>query len=298
MEDTEIYSLTLPLCFSSAVVRMFLHCGTHMYRQYWGLRDSPFRGALDPRRFFPSPTHEEALARLHFLVEERRRLGLLLGPAGCGKSMTLEVFARQLRRAGAQVANINLLGVDLHEFLWLAAAELGANPDQRDDPFQLWRGVIDRLVENRYQQFDTVILLDDVDEASSAVLDHVVRLAQFDGATGARLTIVMTSASTTVVRLPERILELADLRIDIEPWEAADTVQYLNSALNQAGRQSPTFTDEAAHRLHDLCGGIPRRVNQLANLALLAAAGRKMQMVDTETLDGAYHELGVVDAVA
>ena len=127
-----------------------------MYRQYWGLRESPFRGALDPRLFFPSPTHEEALARLHFLVDERRRLGLLLGLPGTGKSLTLEVFARRLRRAGAQVANINLLGIEIHEFLWLVAAELGANPDRRDDPFRLWRSVLDRLVENRYQQFDTV----------------------------------------------------------------------------------------------------------------------------------------------
>jgi energy-coupling factor transporter ATP-binding protein EcfA2 len=142
-----------------------------MFRKHWGLRESPFRGTLDWRLFFPSPTHDEALARLHFLVEERRRLGLLLGPTGCGKSLVLEVFARRLRRHGAQIANVNLLGADLHEFLWLAAAELGVNPDRRDDPFRLWRGVIDRLAENRYQQLDTVLLLDDADQATPPVLD-------------------------------------------------------------------------------------------------------------------------------
>lgn len=269
-----------------------------MFRQYWGLRESPFRGALDPRLYFPSPTHEEALARLHFLAEERRRLGLLLGAPGTGKSLTLEVFARRLRRAGAQVANINLLGIDIHEFLWLAAAELGVNPDRRDDPFRLWRGVLDRLVENRYQQLDTVILLDDADEASPLLMEQVVRLAQLDGSSPTRLMIVLTAATTAVARLPQRILEIADLRIDIEPWEPADTVQYVGAALTRAGRSTSTFTDEALHRLHDLCDGIPRRVNQLANLALLAATGRKLPLVDTDTVEGAYHELGAIDAVA
>src|SRR5215467_2278919 len=100
-----------------------------MFRNYWKLRGTPFRGTLDGRRYFKNPVQEEALARLHFLTEEQRRLGLLLGPRGCGKTLTLEVFARALRRTSAQVTNVNLLGIDLHEFLWLTAAELGINPD-------------------------------------------------------------------------------------------------------------------------------------------------------------------------
>src|SRR5262249_35200109 len=135
--------------------------GTCMLRKHWGLRDSPFRPAIDWRHFFPSPTHEEALARLEFLLADHRRLGLLFGPAGCGKSLVLDVFSRRVRRRGTQVANLSLLRADLREFLWLAAAELGINPDRDDDPFCLWRGILDRLTENRYQQLDTVLLLDD-----------------------------------------------------------------------------------------------------------------------------------------
>ncbi|HKD38008.1 MAG TPA: hypothetical protein VKB78_14445, partial [Pirellulales bacterium] len=76
------------------------------YRMHWGLTETPFRGGIDPKFFYESPTHEEALARLRFLVEERQRLGMLMGESGTGKSMLLEVVARQLRRGGSQVANI------------------------------------------------------------------------------------------------------------------------------------------------------------------------------------------------
>ena len=71
-----------------------------MYQAHWGLQESPFRGRPDPKLFYQSPTHEEALARLHFLSDQRRRLGLLVGASGSGKSLFLEVFAQQLRRTG------------------------------------------------------------------------------------------------------------------------------------------------------------------------------------------------------
>jgi general secretion pathway protein A len=271
-----------------------------MFRNPWGLRESPFRGSLDWRSFFPSPTHEESLARLQFLVEERHRLGLLFGPTGCGKSLVLEVFARQLRRTAAQVANLSLQAIDLREFLWLTAAELGLSPNRRDDVFTLWRGVLDRLAENCYQQFNTVLLLDDADEATNTVLEHVTRLSQFQGTDrgASRLTILLAANSTTAMRLPTRLLEAAELRIDLEPWEPGDTLQYVSEAIARAGAATPIFSTDALYHLHDLCGGIPRRVNQLANLSLLAAAGRKLTEIDTDTVESAYHELAVVEAVA
>jgi hypothetical protein len=81
-----------------------------MYQAYWGLASSPFRGHLDPRAFHQGPTQEEALARLHFLVDEQRTVGLLLGEAGSGKSLLLEVFAQQLGAARRERAVVSLLG--------------------------------------------------------------------------------------------------------------------------------------------------------------------------------------------
>jgi general secretion pathway protein A len=267
-----------------------------MSREYWGLREMPFRGAIDPRHYYPSPTHEEALARLEYLVAQRRRVGLLLGGDGSGKSMVLEVFARRLRRRPAQLVNVNLFGAGLHEFLWLLAAEVGVNPDRQDDIFRLWRAILDRLVENRYQQLDTVMLLDDGGEARPEVLEHVVRLAQCDGCE--RMTIVMATGAASAGRLSPRLLELAELRVDIEAWEPADTLNYVTAAIEQAGRSEPIFTEQALHRLHDLCGGIPRRVNQLASMALFSGASRKLTEIDPEVVDATYHEMGVVQAVA
>ena len=49
-------------------------------------------------------------------------------------------------------------------------------------------------------------------------------------------------------------------------------------------------------RLHELTGGVPRRIKQLADLALLAGAGGNMAQIEPSTIDSVYQELGVIIA--
>jgi general secretion pathway protein A len=269
-----------------------------MYQAHWGLSHSPFGSGLDRQRFFRSPTHDEALARLHFLVEEHRRLGLLLGGAGSGKSLVLEVFAHEVRRSGGEVLRLNLLGLAEHEFLWQLARTIGHNPGRSEPIFQLWQAITDRFSENRQQQLTTLLLLDDADEACPEVLEQVARLTQFDPTSDARLTVVLAAAGHRLPRLGQRLLSLTELRIDVQNWEPEDTACYVNQALLTAGRHEPAFDDMALLRLHELSLGIPRRVNQLADLSLLAAAGQGLYFIDEATVEAVCSELGIKEAYA
>ncbi len=139
-----------------------------MYQAHWGLSKPPFKGFLDPKSFYQSPTHEEALARLNFLVEQHRRLGLLVGPSGSGKSLLLEVFAQRLRRQHRSVARLSLLDVEPTEMLSLLAAEWELPIGSLQSAPVLWRALTNRLIEHRYQQLETVVLFDDVEQADRA----------------------------------------------------------------------------------------------------------------------------------
>ncbi len=262
-----------------------------MYQSHWGLQASPFRALSDVRFFYKSPTHEEALARLHFLVDQHRRIGLLLGGPGVGKSLVLEVFAQALRRSGCQVVLVGLIGLNPHELLWQITAKLGANPGTEENVARLWRRLTDRLIENRLQQQTTVILFDDADAAPEAVLSNIVRLAQHNPSTDARLTLLLAADVKRLDRLGPRLLDLAALRIDLSVWDEAATAGYLQSALAKAGRLAPAFDDDAVVRLHKLSHGIPRQVNHLADLALLAGAGQELGLVDADTVEAVYGEL-------
>ncbi len=269
-----------------------------MYQAYWGFREKPFPDGVDPRRYLPSPSHEEALARLHYLAEGGPRLGLLLSPSGCGKSLLLEIFARQLRYAGCQVSQVSLLGLEPHGLLWQLAADWGLNPDRAASTFELWRAVSDRLAENRWQGLRTVALFDDGDDASPDVLDQVGRICRAAPGSEAKLTLVAAGRTERLSFFGRRLLELADLRIDVVPWDLADTEQFITRSLARAGRKGPVFTADALIRLDELSGGIVRRLSQLADLALLAAAGGQLSLVDTHTVESVHDELGVMDALA
>lgn len=267
-----------------------------MYRSHWGLRDSPFRASLDPQYFHNSPVHEEALARLHFLVADRRRLGLLLGGRGSGKSLLLQVFAGELRAAGSPVAVVSLVGLDQGSLLRELASGLGLYVERSESIACLWQSLVDRISEYRYQQLPTVVLLDDADQAKAEALTLAARLAQHDLAPDSRLTLVLAARPDEVGRLGRTLLELAELRVDLTAWEPADTEAYLTASLSRAGCARRVFEPSAVARLHELGQGIPRRIRHLADLSLLAGAGQNLARIDAPTVESVYDELGVVRA--
>lgn len=264
-----------------------------MYPSHWGLSQSPFGPQLDPRHFFASPGHEEALARMHFLIEEHRRMGLLVGPSGSGKSLLLEIIAQRVRAWGRAAAKMSLLGIESAGFLATLADELRVVLPKEAPNWRIWQQLERRLRENRYQQLETVILLDDADQATPEVLTQVTRLAKYDLVPETRLTVVLAGQEDRMGQLGETLLDMAELRIDIPVWEPEDTQGFLSRSLEQAGGRSVLFEEDAARRMHVLADGSPRRVRQLADLALLAAAGMNLDTIGVETVEAACAELGV-----
>src|SRR5262249_29711404 len=143
----------------------------------------------------------------------------------------------------------------------------------------------------------SIVLLDDVDEATPEVLAQVLRLAHTDVATNPAATLILAARRARVTQLGDRLLELADLRVDILPWNADATQHYLEHGLARVGRHNQVFTPEAIALLAELSQGVPRNTVQLAELSLVAAAGQELAAVDAATILGVYQELGVVQRV-
>jgi type II secretory pathway predicted ATPase ExeA len=228
------------------------------------------------------------LARLDFLRENRCPLGLLLGPAGSGKSAVLAEYAERAARGGALVASANAAAADeLHVLVSLA---VGLLTDSQGDARQLWQRLADRAEEMKLEGLTALVLLDDLDRAAPGTLSLVKRLLALPNEP---LTIVASARPETVGRLGLRLLEQTALRIDLAPWTQTETREYLDTSLTRAGRVQPAFAEAGAQRLFELSGGAPRRVNQLAQLALLAGAGQKLSLIDAETIDAVQEELSV-----
>jgi general secretion pathway protein A len=268
-----------------------------MYLQHWKLAHSPFAPRYAVRHFFASPTHDEALARLQFLIDDGRRVGLLLGDRGSGKTTVLEVLRAALQREGTTAVLVNLQGLDEDEALWQIAAACGLNPTREAPRGWLWRAVTDFLLTQRYQQRATVLLFDDAHEATPELTSLLSRFLDWELTPETRLTIVLAAMPDLAARLGQRVLQLAELRVTLESWDANDTAAYVRAMLAAARCESAAFSYAALERVHLLTGGQPRRVAQLANLALLAGAGQELPEVDAITVQGVFDELALSEVM-
>ncbi len=262
-----------------------------MYTNYWGLRQSPF--ANTGIRSYRSESQEEAIARIQYLMEGNRRLGLLVGPDGVGKTSVLEWVAAKQRRIGMPFAMINVLGMDGSEFILSVCESLGIRIDKTPTAVSAWRGIYDQFLTNQYQSLRTILLIDDIHEAEQDVLTAITRLAQWQPARTSRVTIIAASEADRVELVGRRLLELSDLRMDLAPWRVEDTVALIHREMEAAGCDRVVFGQETLEEIHRVSEGIPRRIGQLTELALVAGAGQKMDQIDSETILAVQEELRI-----
>lgn len=259
-----------------------------MYLQHWGLDRSPF--ATHREAPYPTDSLAEAAARADYLVAEGRRLGVLLGDRGWGKSTTLGVIDQEQRAKGVAVARVDSIGLTARELLWRVAEGLGAAPDGADAPMALWRRVEDALAQNRWQGRASLLLVDDVDELGHEAVQSLVRLARLEQDAQSRWTVLTATSANLLPRIGQSLLHLIDLRIDLEPWSVEDTVGYVQASLVDAGRFEPVFTDEALAKLHEVTRGAPRHVVRLADFSLLAGASAGAEEIGPNLVEQAFSE--------
>jgi type II secretory pathway predicted ATPase ExeA len=255
-----------------------------MYHAHWGLSRSPFAGGVSPL-FYLGESQAEALARLRYAAEHRRH-AVLLGERGTGKSLVVRRFAEERRRTGGETVIVGLAGLSPRELLWQIAAGLSLAPRPEDDAVRLYRRLADAAAV-RADGPGALLLLDDAEQAGADVRTQLLRLLSLAGGR-LWLTLVVTAGLRTAARLGEELLDAADLRIDLEPWSETDTIGYVQHALVEAGADRPIFEDEALAALYALTDGIPRRVNRLADHALLGAAADGHDMVDAAMVEAAH----------
>ncbi len=262
-----------------------------MYSEYWKLSCDPFEAISSGRSFFQCAAQEESLARIDFLIQQNRRVGLLLGRPGLGKSSVLRHVCHASKRRGCSVGMINVFGMDEQEFLHAVARVLGCPTESESSAIVLWRETHDALLANCYEQKPTVLCFDDVHEADTGVLNGIIRLAQWQPPTKPLVSLILGADSDRVSWLGERILDRCEMRIELEPWNRNDTLAYVHAAALCGGSEKPLFDGPSIDALHDCTQGNPRQIRQLAEFALVAAASQSLAQVDLSTLQACEEEL-------
>ncbi len=247
-----------------------------MYTQFYGLRESPFALTPDPRYLFLSEAHKEALASAVYGVQERKGFVLILGEVGTGKTTLIRHL---LGRFGPNIRSVFVFNpaVSFTELLQLMLRDL-------ELPCGSLRRVemIDTLNEYLLKEASAgryvVVIIDEAQHLSPAVLEEVRMLSNLETARGKLIQILLVGQPELGDKLsrPElrQLRQRISLVAELKPLSHADTVQYVRHRLEVAGLSEPAiFTDRALKIIYRASGGIPRLINVICDKALVLSYG-------------------------
>jgi len=259
-----------------------------MNLSFWGFRHWPFARSVNERHLFVGAAHEEACARLLFLIEERRRCGLLSGAAGTGKSCLLRQVQSAAMRLGRRSVRLDATGLDASEFAWQIADGCHAECRVSDSPAQIWSSLQARLSGLAVVDQPVVLLIDHFDSVEFGCGQTLRRVMQLADSTGADLTVLIAARERFTAPM---LIDVVELHVELTAWSESETSRYIADAIRHAGARETIFTTDAVSTIHRHAQGNPARVAWLCDLALLAAMSGDQRRVTAHVVNAAVKEL-------
>jgi type II secretory pathway predicted ATPase ExeA len=250
-----------------------------MYESFYGLKMRPFGKTPDPAFLFASRGHGEALARMVTAAEDRD-LAVLSGEIGAGKTLLTRAVVDELARLHGEAAHVVLIvnpRLTAIELLSTLAERLGVEPLPRTKP-KLIDAIVGALF--RIHEHGGFCLLI-VDEAhllpNRGVFEELRLLLNQTLDETPLIAMLLVGQDELRHRLGKKDLRSFAQRVGagfhLQALAEDEVGGYLAHRLAVAGRTEPLFTEAAVDVLAKASGGVPRRLNVLAQAALLVGYG-------------------------
>ncbi len=267
--------------------------------EHFGLNERPFEIVTDPRFYYPSREHREAMARLTYLVDQQSMyFGMLTGEIGSGKSITRKVFTSQIDWQRHYVVEFENSGFTFPELMVQLLVKSGHNRrDFQEEPglgrlFEMVTSLITEL--HRLQRRQLVLILDEAQDLTEENLLLLKRLSNLNGEVEGALTIILIGQPelrSVVAGLPP-LDQRISLRFHLPNLAKDEVSSYLTYRLQVAGHATGSiFTVDAADLVHSASRGVPREINRLAKLSLEAAAAVRNPEVDVHRVESVVEDL-------
>jgi general secretion pathway protein A len=263
-----------------------------MYEAFWKLNQRPFDDGARTDFYFGSPTHQAALLKLRYLIDQRKGIGLIVGEHGLGKTFLTHVIEREFHGRGVSFRRLNFPQLSPTGMLAYLAGRIGALVSSHD-PDETILLALEQQLEQFHGQQHIVFMIDDAHLLDMAQL-HVLRLLLNLREEGrADFTLVLAGRTELLARLSKlpALEQRMTVRTALAPLQKADIVPYLQHRLQVAGRSDTVFSPSAAAAVWELSQGIPRRINQLCDLALLVGYVDELPKIDVVEIEAAAEEL-------
>ncbi len=270
-----------------------------MYLEYWNLREDPFQNVEDTRFAYLSDQHHEGLARLVYLVQNRRLGGVLTGPYGVGKTMVLQLLAQQLQSEGqTQFVKMDYIAASSAALARYLLSAMGYAEDRLTQVNEAM-DAIRILRKDQRKLTHTTLVLDEAQAIRDAEVYHFLHLltnmSLLDGQghpSGAAFTIILSGYDdmTTLLATDESLCQRLQLFWQLEPLDARQTLEYVQHRIRVAGGDMWIFESDALETLHNAANGIPRKINNICDIALMLGYAANVRHIDRAIMEQAIED--------
>ena len=265
-----------------------------MYEQFYGFKEKPFNNSPDPRFFYPSPKHAEALDRLLYAVSERKGFVVITGEIGAGKTTVCRALLNKLddNNEICLIINTHLNSKELI----IAILEDMRVPYKSGTKIKLLSQLNDFLLKKMEEKKNVILIVDEAQNLTPSVLEEVRMLSNLETDTEKLIQIILMGQPQLKEKLRLKELEQFRQRIAVHyhlyPLTKDETRGYVRHRLSVASQNGAVdiFEPDAFDSLYEFSKGTPRLINYACDNALLAGFVYEKKKIDKALMQEAINE--------
>jgi type II secretory pathway predicted ATPase ExeA len=265
-----------------------------LYYPHFGLKEPPFKITPNTDFFFSGGNRGAILDALVYAITNGEGIIKVVGEVGSGKTMLCRMLQTILpeKIESIYLANPSVAPEDvLHAIAFELQLKLPKNADRLKVMQELQAYLLARYAEGR----QVVIFVEEAQGMPLATLEEIRLLSNLETKQDKLLQIVLFGQPELDENLnQEHIRQLRERithRFNLGPLQTKDVGEYLIFRLRAAGYHGPhLFTESAIKKLSKASEGLVRRVNILADKALLSAFADNVYQVTPKHVHAAVND--------
>lgn len=268
-----------------------------MYETFFSLNERPFSISPDPRFFYLTAQHREALTNCQYMITNQIGPVYVHGDVGTGKTTIARRLYQQLvddpKYIVAMIISPNLKSANA--LLRLIMAEFKVKTEKKYE--DSLRNFGEFLQKKNAEEVTPVLFIDEAQLLRPDMLELIRFLLNYETNTQKLLQIVLFGQNELAYHLEsKKELKSRMYRSALASLTRSDMEKMIEFRFQIAGGDKHPFTAEALDEVFRLSLGLPREVCKLCDMALLRAFANQMKTVEAQIILETAEQLAIKEA--